>query len=82
MASKLEQAMNERREEAEAAAREAFPGLRDCIVNFGHGQVIVEVKDKHGHWRRFAHTPVGDDEILATQAEQQTQRREVVHGPR
>lgn len=79
MASRLEQAMSARRTAAEAEARRRFPGLRDVMVSFGHGKVVVEVKDKHGHWRRFEHVEA-EDEILLVEAEQQTQRREVIHG--
>jgi hypothetical protein len=71
--------MAARREAAEAEARRRFPGLRDLMVCFGHGRCVVEVKDKDGHWRRFEHYD-SEDEVLAVQAEQQTQRREVIHG--
>jgi hypothetical protein len=79
MASNLEKAMNERRETATAEARKKFPGARDIDVIFGHGRVIVEVKDKKGHWRRFEHV-VDDDIVAAERVEETSRRREVIHG--
>lgn len=79
MATKLEQAMDERRGQAESEARRKYPGCRDITVAFFGSEVTVEVKDKDGHWRRFRHV-VDEDIVAAEAAEQSAKRREVVHG--
>lgn len=79
MASSIEKTMNERREQAEAEARRKYPNLRDVSVAFFGTNVIVDVKDTHGHWRRFRHIPE-IDVLAAEAADAATERREVTHG--
>lgn len=81
LATKIEQAMNERRGQAEAEARREYPGCRDITVAFFGTEVTVEVKDKDGHWRRFRHH-VDEDIVAAEIAEQSVKHRGVVHGER
>lgn len=79
MATKVEQAMHERREQARREAEKKFPGLRDISFSYFGSDLTVEVKDKSGHWRRFRHV-VDEDIVAAEAAEASGRRREVVHG--
>jgi hypothetical protein len=79
MASALEQAMQKRREEATVACLERDPTAERIEVAIAFGRCIVDYKDKDGNPHRFEHRD-DIDVIGALEAEQQTQRREVVHG--
>lgn len=79
MASQLEQAMQQRAQEATAMCLECDPAATGIEVAIAFGRCIVDYKDKDGNPHRFEHQD-DIDVIGALEAEQQTQRREVVHG--
>jgi hypothetical protein len=79
MASRMEQAMQERRAAAEEACLRRDPAAEGIEVAIAFGRCIVDYKDKDGDPHRFEHRD-DVDVIGALEAEQATQRREVVHG--
>jgi hypothetical protein len=79
MASALEQAMQKRVEEARKACLARDPAATEIEVAIAFSRCIVDYKDKDGEPHRFEHQD-DIDVIGALAAEQQTQRREVVHG--
>lgn len=79
MASRIEEAMQDRRALAEAEARERYPEFEDILVSFSFSDCIVDVKKKGGEWVRFQHV-VEVDELAAEQAEAGTRIKRVVYG--
>ena len=79
MASAIEKAMQQRSEAARAACLARDPAATGIEVAIAFGRCIVDYKDKDGEPHRFEHQD-DIDVIGALEAEQQTQRREVVHG--
>lgn len=79
MASRLEQAMQARREEATADTRRRDPKATDITVSMGHGRCIVDYMDKDGEPQRFEHI-VAEDEVALAQVEATSRRKEVIHG--
>lgn len=78
MPSRLEQAMEKRREAAEEEARTRCAKAQNIIVSFGFGKVVVDYFDGDGLAERFLHTDP-EDEIEITKAETSTKIKRVVH---
>lgn len=79
MASAIEKAMQQRSEAAREACLARDPAATGIEVAIAFSRCIVDYKDKDGEPHRFEHQD-DIDVIGALEAEQQAQRREVVHG--